>query len=174
MNKIIYPGVSILKVSDDIVNIFLKFIERRNRENNYDFIHANRFCTYNGNQTENLIHLIKDKTLEGQKFEEIKNTIKTHIFGKFEYHWIHAISYNDDGYQKRHTHDKNEECSFILYLNDCDDGHTNFYVNPKRNIQYKIKPEKGKLVVFSSSIPHDADKTTQNKKILVGGLRIEE
>ena len=169
MSKLIYPGISILNVNNNIVNSFLRYIESRERNNNFPIYDC---ATINGNQTENLKYLIHNNTFEGKNLIKIKKIIENHISTKFEYHWIHAISYGPNGHQNKHVHNHNEECSFILYLNDCDDGETNFYVNESRNIQYKIKPEKGKLVVFSSSIPHDAQVTNQRKKLIVGGLKI--
>ena len=169
MNKLIYPGVSLLNVDDEIVNIFDNYINQRKNNRNFPIYD---YATINGNQTENLINLIENGSIEGECLIKIKNIIENHITAKFEYHWAHAISYKIGGYQNKHTHDHNEECSFILYLNGCNNGETNFYVNPTRNIQYKIKPEKGKLVVFSPSISHNADITDQEKKIIVGGLKI--
>lgn len=145
MNKLIYPGISILNVSDEIVNLFLKFIEKREKDKDFPIYD---YLTINGNQTENLLHLIHNNTCEGEALIELKNMVDNHIHTKFQYTWIHAISYDSNGYQNKHKHNHNEDCSFILFLNNCDDGETNFYVNEFRNIQYKIKPERGKLVIF--------------------------
>ncbi len=170
MSRLIYPGISILNIGEKICYDFLNLLDEK--ENKLDFDFVLKYATVNGYQTKNLIDLTKEENLIGSHFKTIKDIIENHIDAKFEYHWIHAIKYQKDGFQERHKHSHNEDCSFILYLNDCSDGETNFYVNPERSIQYKIMPEIGKLIVFSSSILHDSEKTNQDKKVLVGGLKI--
>jgi hypothetical protein len=169
MNKLIYPGISILNVDISVCQDFLDFIDNKN----FNFKSEINGCsTINGYQTENILELINTKDSIKSGLDQIKDVIENHISAKFEYHWIHLINYQKNGFQKKHNHSHNEECSFILYLNDSSDGETNFYVNPERNIQYKITPETGKMVVFSSSILHDSEKTDGDKKVLVGGLKI--
>ena len=79
--------------------------------------------------------------------------------------WIHYIEYNVGGYQKRHKHEKHEKYSWILYLNDSD-GDTIFFTEGK----IRVTPRKGKLVIFSSDIEHEAMTTMMGKKVLVGGI----
>jgi hypothetical protein len=170
MSKLIYPGISILNIDKTICSGFLDFIKEKESELDFDF--KLKYTTINGYQTKNLIDLIQTENPIATYLKNIKSDIESHIDARFEYYWIHVVSYQKEGFQEKHKHSHNEDCSFILYLNDCSDGETNFYVNPERNIQYKITPECGKMVVFSSSILHDSEKTNQNKKVLVGGLKI--
>ena len=79
--------------------------------------------------------------------------------------WIHYIEYDVGGFQKRHKHEKHEKFSWVLYLNDSD-GDTLFYTEGS----IRVSPRKGKLVVFSSDIEHEAMTTMMGKKVLVGGI----
>ncbi len=67
----------------------------------------------------------------------------------------------------KHSHKHNEDFSFILYLNDCDDGHTVLHLES----QYRIKPQKGTVLLFSSSIPHSSE-YSKSKQVFVGGLKV--
>ena len=78
---------------------------------------------------------------------------------------IHYINYFEGGHQETHNHSKTERFSFILYLNDSD-GETVF----EEPIFKKIKPTKGLLVLFKADFLHCAEKSFNNKKILVGAI----
>ncbi len=85
---------------------------------------------------------------------------------KLQYYYLHLVDYSNGGVMTPHKHDHNEDFSFILYLNDCDDGHTVLNLsNP-----CKIKPDKGKVLLFSSDIVHQSE-YSKTKQVLVGGLR---
>ena len=88
---------------------------------------------------------------------------------KLKYFYIHMIDYQNGGKMNVHTHNHNEDYSFILYLNSCTDGETILYID---NIPHKIIPEKNKVLLFSSHIPHSAA-YSESKRVLVGGLRTE-
>lgn len=88
---------------------------------------------------------------------------------KLKYFYLHMIDYENGGKMNVHTHEHNEDYSFILYLNSCNDGDTILHMN---NGDYKIIPEKNKVVLFSSNIPHSAE-YSKSKRVLVGGLRTE-
>ena len=61
-----------------------------------------------------------------------------------------------------------EDYSFVLYLQDSENGHTCFEIDNKI---VKVKPEKGKLVFFPSDIWHWGEKSSGKKKIAVGALK---
>lgn len=88
---------------------------------------------------------------------------------KLEYFYVHMINYENGGKMDVHKHDHNEDYSFIFYLNSCDDGETILHTNEG---QYKITPEKNKILLFPSSIPHSAA-YSKSKRVFVGGLRIK-
>lgn len=88
---------------------------------------------------------------------------------KLNYFYIHMIDYQNGGKMNIHKHNHNEDYSFILYLNSCNDGETVLCVN---DTKYTVTPEQNKILLFCSGIPHFA-KYSQSKRILVGGFRIK-
>lgn len=84
-----------------------------------------------------------------------------------KYHYMHMVDYTNGGIMSKHSHKHNEDFSFILYLNDCDDGHTVLHLES----QYRIKPQKGTVLLFSSSIPHSSE-YSKSKQVFVGGLKV--
>tara|TARA_R100001015_G_C4612436_1_gene167962 strand:+ start:957 stop:1418 length:462 start_codon:yes stop_codon:yes gene_type:complete len=117
-------------------------------------------CTKNGYQTKNIISLFK-KSL-------IKRMVKYKNFHEHVFH-IHYIEYNEGGYQELHSHETTEDFSFIIYLNNSD-GNTKFYEVLKGQPPVIVKPEEGKIVIFSSHFGHEASISNKNKKILVGAI----
>lgn len=112
--------------------------------------------TVNGFQTNNIINIFSKEILkEMVPYENLYEKI---------FH-IHYINYFNGGYQEKHSHEKTEKFSFILYLNDSD-GETVFE-NP---VYQTIIPKKGTLVLFDSKIIHYAEKSFKSKKILVGAI----
>ena len=79
------------------------------------------------------------------------------------------ISYDAGGYMTRHSHEHNEDYSFILYLNTCKDGATVLHYD---DCEHHIAPERNKMLVFSSDTEHSA-KFSDSKQILVGGLKLK-
>tara|TARA_R100000149_G_C5750524_1_gene60204 strand:- start:59 stop:502 length:444 start_codon:yes stop_codon:yes gene_type:complete len=117
----------------------------------------NKTYTVNGRQTINIFSYIPENI--------INEILFFNNFDKKLFH-LHFINYEKGGYQEPHNHVNTEKYSFILYLNDSD-GDTIFLINNKK---IAVKPQKGKLVVFSSDIMHYALKSFKNKKILVGAI----
>ena len=78
--------------------------------------------------------------------------------------YLHLIDYEKNGYQLEHDHKKTEDYSCILYLNNCNTGHTVF------ESSLKIKPEKNKLIVFKSDLKHYGETCLSNKKVAVGAM----
>ena len=114
-------------------------------------------CTENGFQTSNIIKLFDKNLLK--KILPIKE-ISDGIFH------IHYIKYYQGGLQKEHDHVKTEQYSFIVYLNNADDGCTVL----KDPINKKIFPQKGKVIVFDAKILHYAEKSSGGKEVIVGAI----
>ena len=68
----------------------------------------------------------------------------------------------------------------IIYLNTCDKGKTIFYLNKEQGhdtdrsdkTKVEISPIKGNGVCFSSLLVHEAELTSESKKIFVVGVRV--
>jgi hypothetical protein len=84
------------------------------------------------------------------------------------YHYMHMVDYTNGGIMSVHSHKHNEDYSFILYLNDCSDGHTVLHLKN----QYRVTPKKGTVLLFSSLIPHSSE-YSKSKQVFVGGLKIK-
>lgn len=82
------------------------------------------------------------------------------------YHYMHMVDYTNGGIMSVHSHKHNEDYSFILYLNDCFDGHTVLHLKN----QYRVTPKKGTVLLFSSLIPHSSE-YSKSKQVFVGGLK---
>ena len=92
----------------------------------------------------------------------------TRIVGEvLNYHYMHMVDYTNGGIMSVHSHKHNEDYSFILYLNDCVDGATVLHLEN----QHKILPQKGKVLLFSSEIPHSSE-YSRSKQVFVGGLKV--
>lgn len=117
--------------------------------------------------SNNLLQLNDELFVKNINF--ILEECQKHIPEKVEYFYIHMIDYQDGGDMLIHKHDHNEHYSFIFYLNTCEDGYTTLYL--ERPI--RIKPEKGKIAIFSSDVYHSAT-FSKRKKIFVGGLKISQ
>jgi len=86
----------------------------------------------------------------------------------FNYHYIHMVDYTNGGIMKKHSHNHNEDYSFIMYLNDCNDGCTVLHLG----CEHRIQPRKGTVLLFSSSIPHSSE-YSKSKQVFVGGLKVK-
>jgi len=87
---------------------------------------------------------------------------------QLKYFYVHMINYENGGRMHVHKHDHNEDYSFILYLNSCNDGETILHTTEG---EYKVTPERNKVLLFPSNIPHSAA-YSKSKRVLVGGLKI--
>ena len=140
-------------ISLEVVNEAIEIIENNKK---YFIDKSFETCTENGFQSQNIINIFSRKLL--------KKIISFNNFFKKTFH-IHYIKYRNNGSQKRHNHAQTEKYSFILYLNNSD-GATIFF----EPVNKTIHPEKGKLIVFDSSIEHEAAPSFKEKQILVGAI----
>jgi hypothetical protein len=146
-------------------NKFLKLLEYYEKElPDYNQAKNGTVHTINGFHTGNI--------LEIEKFKKYAELIKPHIpySQKLNLFHIHLLHFYDKGYEGAHDHQNTEDFSFILYLQNSEDGHTCFQIND--NI-IKIKPEKSKLIFFPSNIWHWGEASSGNKKLAVGALKIK-
>ena len=144
---------------------FLKLLEYYKKElPDYDQTKIKKVHTINGFHTGNI--------LQFEKFKKYGELIKPHIpyNQKLNLFHIHLLHFYDKGYEGAHDHQNTEDFSFILYLQNSEDGHTCFQIND--NI-IKIKPEKNKLIFFPSNIWHWGEASSGNKKLAVGALKIK-
>ena len=162
------PAVCTFNVDNDFIDFF------SNKINYYKEISfsVNDTTTVNGFQTGNILQLDENDVI--QKLNFLKQKIENKCKCKFIYHWAHLIEYENDGHQELHSHDQNEDFSLIIYLNSCSDGVTEFLLNEKRKSYVRYPPEKGRCIMFLSSIYHRGLPTTQNKKVLVLGLKFNK
>jgi|694.fasta_scaffold02774_16 hypothetical protein len=116
--------------------------------------------------TKNLLKFVGDNEFL-DIIEELKSICEKCVNKELEYFYLHMIDYENGGEMSSHKHDHNEDYSFILYLNSCEDGDTLLHLDP----EIKIKPVKDKMVLFSSDIVHSAI-FSNKKRILVGGLKL--
>ena len=163
------PSLFDLDIDLELVNFFNQKLDQYKNNDKY-WIDIDKSCTFKGIQSSNLLEF-DDESLYNN-LNSIKTKFENLFEVGFEYHWVHLIEYEPGGYQKIHSHDHNEDFSFVLYLNDCVDGHTVFMLNEKRNIAAEVKPTFGKSVIFLSSIKHFAKTCTETKRVLVCGLKL--
>ena len=116
---------------------------------------------------ENIIiyfHTLINKNIIVNELDKISiNTISIHKYnineGFFSYHQDYTKTYTK-------TDEKKRFISFIWYLNDVDEGgETEFFG------YYKIKPKKGKLLLFPSDwlFPHSSKKSISDNKYILSG-----
>ena len=117
--------------------------------------------------TTNLLGLVKDNVFE-QHLEYLKDICQASINRQLSYHYLHMISYDAGGYMTRHSHEHNEDYSFILYLNSCKDGATILHEDK----DYHIIPQRNRMLVFTADSEHSAQ-FSDSKRILVGGLKLK-
>jgi len=118
--------------------------------------------------TTNILGVIRDPVFD-EYIAYLKDIVEAVTNKKLIYHYLHMISYDAGGYMTRHSHEHNEDYSFILYLNTCKDGATVLHYD---DCEHHIAPERNKMLVFSSDTEHSA-KFSDSKQILVGGLKLK-
>jgi len=155
-----------LKVEDNIINYFLTLNVTSEKDISKDT------ATIRGYQTSNIIHLIDSQIIASLKskyfFPAINYMKGNYVIKDLEIDHIHYIKYDAQGKQEGHTHEFWEDYSFILYLNNCNDGHTLLYDYPKPHV---TTPKKGEMVLFKSYLYHEGLETNSSKQIIVGSIR---
>lgn len=98
---------------------------------------------------------------------------------KFEFTWACMLDYGSGATMGLHKHMHNEDFGIVIYLNDCDDGQTDFFLNDYNmnslmRTKISITPQKGFAACFSSMVFHEGSFSTQNKKMFVSGMKFKE
>ena len=134
-----------------------------------------------GYQTGNLLEW-EDKEYDNFKKKELLN-LTFNLFEmdkscRIQFFFNHMLEYGKGSSMVNHTHIHNEDFVMFIYLNDCNDGHTGFYLNDfkpeyKERTTVMVKPIKNTGVFFHAGIPHEGFPTYENKKIFVSGIRID-
>lgn len=153
--------------NDEVLTYFCALVDTLQKASKKYRDVTNHCLSPNCFASNNLIELLKDYLFVDNS-NLILEECQKYLPDQVEYFYMHMIDYQNGGDMLIHKHDHNEDYSFILYLNDCDDGHTILYLD--RPI--RIRPERGKILIFSSDVYHSAT-FSKNKKILVGGLKIK-
>ena len=135
-----------------------------------------------GRFTHNLVYW-RDKQYKQFSSDVLLNNISNLLNlspEKVDLYYQHIFDYKEGGYVKPHNHAWIEDFVVIIYLNTCDKGKTIFYLNKEQGqdtdrsdkIKVEISPIKGNGVCFSSLLVHEAELTSESKKIFVVGVRV--
>lgn len=154
-------------VEDEVSNYFnllLDFVSNHSesfKDTKQSFLSGNCFYTLN------LLDYIESEIFYNY-IDKLRLLCEDFLNRRLKYFYVHMINYENGGRMNVHKHDHNEDYSFILYLNSCNDGET--ILHTTEGI-YKVTPEKNKVLLFPSTIPHSAA-YSKSKRVLVGGLKI--
>lgn len=99
----------------------------------------------------------------------VKNITEKLFHKRLDFRFFHLINYTPGGSMEYHSHEHNEDYVAILYLNNCTDGETNFYLQDI----VSITPKKGQIAIFESHIKHSGSFAT-DKQVAVFGFKIYE
>lgn len=155
----------ITHIPDEITDYFL--VTMNDLQKTLQPTHHNNALTTPVWWSENIISMAEDK--DGpfcKNINYLKNVAEKVFHCGLVYYYTHFIDYTEGGSMEFHSHEHTEDYVFILYLNDCIDGETNFYL---KDI-VSLRPKKSQVVFFESHIKHSSS-LSHNKKILVGGMK---
>ena len=164
------PAFCEFPVSNHFVDFFNGKLDFYKTNQNL-FLEYNSGSTKEGIQTHNMLDWKEKDVLSELNFLKLK--LENKCQNELDLFWCDLIEYEKGGWQKSHCHSTNEDISLVIYLNDCVGGETYFILNQQRDVIKEIKPEKGKCVMFLSSIRHGAKIAHTPKRVLVVGLRIK-
>ena len=159
---------TVLECTKDITEYFNKWLgyfmlrEDLYADENYSSLSNDCFAT------TNLLGLVKDNVFD-EYIGYLKDICEASINRNLSYQYLQKISYDAGGYMTRHSHEHNEDLSFILYLNTCKDGATVLHDDYE---DHYITPKQNSILVFSADTEHSA-KFSDSKRILVGGLKLK-
>jgi len=91
--------------------------------------------------------------------------------------WLHMLEYDAYGSMERHKHDHNEDFVLFIYLKDCSDGDTVWYLNnydpdAMCRTTFSLKPRAGMGAIFSALVLHEGLATVDGKRVCVCGIRL--
>ncbi len=109
-------------------------------------------------------------------FEGLKITFKEYFYLPIKRYEFHLAKYEKGGFYRLHTdrHVKKPGrlVSCVLYLSTCPVDQGGELILYDEELQpIKIRPERGKLIVFDSGLEHEVKKTGVDRWSITGGLR---
>ena len=177
-----FPSLKTFEVESRITDFLnRKFEEYQQVFPPLDIYYPDNSFKGEGYQTGNLLKW-KDKEYSNFRSKELKDlTINLFEIDKpygIQFFYNHMLEYGKGTSMAPHTHLHNEDYVMFIYLNDCNDGHTGFYLNDqqpeyKERTTVRVKPIKNTGVFFHAGIRHEGFPTYENKKIFVSGIRID-
>jgi SM-20-related protein len=109
-------------------------------------------------------------------FEGLQKIVRENLFLPVKRYEFHLAKYDKGSFYRLHqdTHLENPGrlVSCVLYLNACLEGQGGELVLYDEELRpIKIRPEKGKLVVFDSTLEHEVKRTSVDRWSVTGWLR---
>jgi hypothetical protein len=154
----------ITHIPEEVTNSFIEEMNKYKESFEYDPTNS---VSGKALWSRNIVSLLNFKDSQFSKnCTLLKLTAEKVFHCKLLYHYIHFIDYTTGGCMDYHTHEHAEDFVFILYLNDCTDGETNFHL--KRVVS--LIPKKSQVVFFECDVDHSASFST-SKQVLVGGFK---
>ena len=170
-----FPLLKTFKVDLEIVDFLNQKYEQYSKNHSTILPEGSSFVTDTGQITNNLASWEDD---EYQQFvvdvllNDISNLLNLPK-EKIDLYFQHLYDYKKGGYVKLHNHAHCEDFVVIIYLNTCSKGKTIFYFNEMGDkTKVEISPIKGNGVCFSSLVMHEAELTSESKRIFVAGVRV--
>ena len=173
------PALKTFEVESRITNFLNKKFDEYQKD--FPFLDSNPCFRGKGYLTGNLLEWKNEEYNDFRKKELLNliyNFLEIDNFYQIQISFNHMMKYGKGNSMACHNHLHNEDFVMFIYLNDCDDGHTQFYLNEtqpkyKERTSLKIQPKKNTGVFFHAGISHEGLPTNENKKIFVTGIRID-
>lgn len=176
-----FPLLNTFEVDSDIVNFLNKKFNQFSTEQSLisskesqDTIYVSETGVHTGNLC--LWNDIEYKSFLNKKLLNICSE-KLGLDSKFVHiNFTHFFDYREGGQVKFHNHLESEDFVLFIYTNTCLSGNTVFYLNHhpdyKHRTKVKLKPTFGLGAIFSSMLFHEAEFTTEPKRIFVVGIKV--
>jgi SM-20-related protein len=109
-------------------------------------------------------------------YEGLQNMLRENFFLPVKRYEFHLTKYEKGSFyrlhQDTHTEKPGRLVSCVLYLNTCPEGEGGELVLYDHEVRpIKIRPERGKIVVFDSALEHKVEKTNVDRWSVTGWLR---
>lgn len=121
---------------------------------------------YNNNSYYDNLNFHELKKIVNHKLDKIFKENNCYLFDA----WIQ--SYNNNQFHDLHLHPESF-MSFVWYIDCTDISSETIFFNPgypyiEKN-KLSVKPEKGKLILFDSALPHHALPNKDNQRLIISG-----
>ena len=174
-----FPLLNTFQVDESIVSFLNRKFEQYSSSNSLVFpsktndpvyvsetgVHTKNMCLWDDDEYRNFL----DNTLLEMCSKELELDKD-----KIDIHFTHFFDYRKGGLVNVHNHSAYEDYVMFIYTNTCSSGNTVFYLNweHKSRTKVKLKPTSGLAALFSSSLFHEAEYTSEPKRIFVVGIKI--